>query len=138
VCHFCSRDVKFYRIKGEFGYCRCGDSMEVSSIFGQLGEEPELVHREQIFRYSPPAIDSTDHVGAVRAGRRLDGQPHGEVLGRQPGEEAAVRRRRQERQSARQLVPQSRAAGGAVVAQAADALVGQRVAGERAAAVFVS
>ena len=49
VCHFCSRRCKVDRSKGEFGYCRCGDSMEVSSIFGHLGEEPELVPSGTIF-----------------------------------------------------------------------------------------
>jgi len=49
VCHFCSRRCKVDRSKGEVGYCRCGDSMEVSSIFGHLGEEPELVPSGTIF-----------------------------------------------------------------------------------------
>jgi putative pyruvate formate lyase activating enzyme len=49
VCHFCSRRCKVDRSKGEVGYCSCGDSMEVSSIFGHLGEEPELVPSGTIF-----------------------------------------------------------------------------------------
>ena len=49
VCHFCSRRCKVDRSKGEVGYCSCSDSMEVSSIFGHLGEEPELVPSGTIF-----------------------------------------------------------------------------------------
>ena len=49
MCHFCSRRCNVDRSKGEFGYCRCSDSMEVSSIFRHLGEEPELVPSGTIF-----------------------------------------------------------------------------------------
>jgi len=49
VCHFCSRRCNVDRSKGEVGYYRCSDSMEVSSIFGHLGEEPELVPSGTIF-----------------------------------------------------------------------------------------
>jgi len=49
VCHFCIRRCNVDRSKGEVGYCRCSTSMEVSSIFGHLGEEPELVPSGTIF-----------------------------------------------------------------------------------------
>jgi putative pyruvate formate lyase activating enzyme len=48
-CHFCSRRCGVNRIAGELGYCKCGDTMEVSSIFAHLGEEPELVPSGTIF-----------------------------------------------------------------------------------------
>lgn len=48
-CHFCSRRCRINRSAGEFGYCKCGDTMLVSSIFAHLGEEPELVPSGTIF-----------------------------------------------------------------------------------------
>jgi putative pyruvate formate lyase activating enzyme len=48
-CHFCSRRCSANRLAGEFGYCKCGDTMEVSSVFAHLGEEPELVPSGTIF-----------------------------------------------------------------------------------------
>lgn len=49
VCHFCCRRCNVNRSKGEVGYCGCSDSMEISSIFRHLGEEPELVPSGTIF-----------------------------------------------------------------------------------------
>jgi putative pyruvate formate lyase activating enzyme len=48
-CHFCTRRCGVNRLAGELGYCRCGDTMAVSSIFAHLGEEPELVPSGTIF-----------------------------------------------------------------------------------------
>jgi putative pyruvate formate lyase activating enzyme len=48
-CHFCSRRCSVNRLAGELGYCKCGDTMAVSSIFAHLGEEPELVPSGTIF-----------------------------------------------------------------------------------------
>jgi putative pyruvate formate lyase activating enzyme len=48
-CHFCSRRCGVNRSKGEMGYCKCGDTLSVSSIFAHLGEEPELVPSGTIF-----------------------------------------------------------------------------------------
>jgi putative pyruvate formate lyase activating enzyme len=48
-CHFCSRRCGVNRLAGEFGYCKCGDTMAVSSIFAHMGEEPELVPSGTIF-----------------------------------------------------------------------------------------
>jgi len=48
-CHFCTRRCGVNRLKGEFGYCRCGTQIVVSSIFEHLGEEPELVPSGTIF-----------------------------------------------------------------------------------------
>jgi putative pyruvate formate lyase activating enzyme len=48
-CHFCSRRCEVNRSKGELGYCKCGDTMAVSSIFAHIGEEPELVPSGTIF-----------------------------------------------------------------------------------------
>jgi putative pyruvate formate lyase activating enzyme len=42
-CHFCSRRCGVNRLTGELGYCKCGDTLSVSSIFAHVGEEPELV-----------------------------------------------------------------------------------------------
>lgn len=48
-CHFCTRRCGINRLEGEFGFCRCGTQMEVSSIFEHMGEEPELVPSGTIF-----------------------------------------------------------------------------------------
>jgi putative pyruvate formate lyase activating enzyme len=48
-CHFCSRRCGVNRLAGELGYCKCGDTMAVSSIFPHLGEEPELVPSGTVF-----------------------------------------------------------------------------------------
>ena len=48
-CHFCSRRCGVNRLAGEVGYCKCGDTMAVSSIFAHMGEEPELVPSGTIF-----------------------------------------------------------------------------------------
>jgi len=48
-CHFCGRRCGVNRLVGELGYCKCGDTMAVSSIFAHLGEEPELVPSGTIF-----------------------------------------------------------------------------------------
>jgi putative pyruvate formate lyase activating enzyme len=48
-CHFCSRSCGANRLRGELRYCKCGDTMAVSSIFAHMGEEPELVPSGTIF-----------------------------------------------------------------------------------------
>ena len=48
-CHFCSRNCAVNRLTGKLGYCSCGDTMAVSSIFAHFGEEPELVPSGTIF-----------------------------------------------------------------------------------------
>jgi len=48
-CHLCSRRCGVNRLAGERGYCKCGDTMAVSSIFAHVGEEPELVPSGTIF-----------------------------------------------------------------------------------------
>jgi putative pyruvate formate lyase activating enzyme len=48
-CHFCSRRCGVNRLVGELGYCKCGYTMSVSSIFPHVGEEPELVPSGTIF-----------------------------------------------------------------------------------------
>ena len=48
-CHFCNRRCGINRFAGELGYCKCGDTMVVSSIFAHMGEEPELVPSGTIF-----------------------------------------------------------------------------------------
>jgi putative pyruvate formate lyase activating enzyme len=48
-CHLCSRRCRVNRSTGELGYCKCGDTMAVSSIFAHVGEEPELVPSGTIF-----------------------------------------------------------------------------------------
>jgi putative pyruvate formate lyase activating enzyme len=48
-CHFCTRRCGVDRFKGEFGYCKCGPEITVSSIFQHMGEEPELVPSGTIF-----------------------------------------------------------------------------------------
>jgi putative pyruvate formate lyase activating enzyme len=48
-CHLCSRRCGVDRLANGLGYCKCGDTMEVSSIFAHMGEEPELVPSGTIF-----------------------------------------------------------------------------------------
>jgi len=48
-CHFCARKCKVNRLDGKLGYCRCGSSVVVSSIFEHVGEEPELVPSGTVF-----------------------------------------------------------------------------------------
>jgi putative pyruvate formate lyase activating enzyme len=48
-CHFCSRRCAVNRLAGGLGYCSCGNTMAVSSIFEHVGEEPELVPSGTIF-----------------------------------------------------------------------------------------
>jgi putative pyruvate formate lyase activating enzyme len=48
-CHFCSRRCGADRTVGRRGYCGCGDTIAVSSIFEHMGEEPELVPSGTIF-----------------------------------------------------------------------------------------
>jgi putative pyruvate formate lyase activating enzyme len=48
-CHFCRRRCAADRTRGKRGYCGCGVTMAVSSIFAHMGEEPELVPSGTIF-----------------------------------------------------------------------------------------
>ena len=48
-CHFCSRKCGVDRTKNIVGYCRCSNTIEVSSICEHMGEEPELVPSGTIF-----------------------------------------------------------------------------------------
>jgi putative pyruvate formate lyase activating enzyme len=48
-CLFCSRRCGVNRLAGALGYCKCGDTMAVSSVFAHVGEEPELVPSGTIF-----------------------------------------------------------------------------------------
>ncbi|MBS7654354.1 MAG: LAGLIDADG family homing endonuclease [Candidatus Bathyarchaeia archaeon] len=48
-CHFCNRRCGVNRLKGELGYCKCGNQITVSSMFEHIGEEPELVPSGTIF-----------------------------------------------------------------------------------------
>lgn len=48
-CHFCSRKCGVDRTKNKACYCRCGNTIEVSSICEHMGEEPELVPSGTIF-----------------------------------------------------------------------------------------
>ncbi len=48
-CHFCSHRCSVNRLTGELGYCKCGDTLAVSSVFAHVGEEPELVPSGTIF-----------------------------------------------------------------------------------------
>ncbi len=48
-CHFCSRRCGVNRLLGKLGYCKCGDTLAVSSIFAHVGEEPELVPSGTVF-----------------------------------------------------------------------------------------
>lgn len=48
-CRFCTRRCGVNRLATGLGYCGCGDTMAVSSIFAHMGEEPELVPSGTIF-----------------------------------------------------------------------------------------
>jgi putative pyruvate formate lyase activating enzyme len=48
-CHFCSRRCDVNRLTGQLGYCKCGDTLAVSSVFAHVGEEPELIPSGTIF-----------------------------------------------------------------------------------------
>jgi len=48
-CHFCTRNCRVNRNKGKLGYCRCRQSITVSTLFEHMGEEPELVPSGTIF-----------------------------------------------------------------------------------------
>jgi len=48
-CHLCERRDGANRLKGELGFCRCGNEVLVSSFFEHLGEEAELVPSGTIF-----------------------------------------------------------------------------------------
>jgi putative pyruvate formate lyase activating enzyme len=48
-CHLCSRRCSINRLDGQLGYCGCGKTLSVSSIFTHTGEEPELVPSGTIF-----------------------------------------------------------------------------------------
>jgi len=48
-CHFCNRQCGANRTKSETGYCKCGNTVAISSIFPHMGEEPELVPSGTIF-----------------------------------------------------------------------------------------
>jgi putative pyruvate formate lyase activating enzyme len=48
-CHFCNRQCGANRTLGETGYCKCGNTIAVSSIFPHMGEEPELVPSGTVF-----------------------------------------------------------------------------------------
>ncbi len=48
-CHFCSRRCGANRLAGGLGFCGCGKTMSVASIFVHTGEEPELVPSGTIF-----------------------------------------------------------------------------------------
>jgi len=49
TCHFCTRRCGVNRLTSGLGYCGCGDTISVSSIFAHMGEEPELVPSGTIF-----------------------------------------------------------------------------------------
>jgi putative pyruvate formate lyase activating enzyme len=48
-CRFCTRQCGVNRLTSDLGYCGCGTTMVVSSIFAHMGEEPELVPSGTIF-----------------------------------------------------------------------------------------
>ena len=48
-CSFCTHKCRVNRLKTGLGYCGCGKTMPVSSIFVHMGEEPELVPSGTIF-----------------------------------------------------------------------------------------
>lgn len=48
-CCLCARRCKINRLTGEFGYCKCGDKITISTIFEHMGEEPELVPSGTVF-----------------------------------------------------------------------------------------
>lgn len=48
-CCLCTRRCYINRIASQLGFCGCGKSLSVSSIFMHMGEEPELVPSGTIF-----------------------------------------------------------------------------------------
>jgi putative pyruvate formate lyase activating enzyme len=48
-CNYCHHKCGVNRLDGKLGYCSCGDTITMSSIFEHLGEEPELVPSGTIF-----------------------------------------------------------------------------------------
>jgi putative pyruvate formate lyase activating enzyme len=48
-CHLCVRNDRPNRLKGELGFCKCGNEIKVSTYFEHMGEEPELVPSGTIF-----------------------------------------------------------------------------------------
>ncbi|MEJ2241064.1 MAG: radical SAM protein [Candidatus Bathyarchaeota archaeon] len=48
-CRFCHQQCGCNRLKGELGYCKCGNEIAVSTIFPHTGEEPELIPSGTIF-----------------------------------------------------------------------------------------
>jgi putative pyruvate formate lyase activating enzyme len=48
-CHLCTRRCGVNRREEHLGYCKCGNEMQVSSIFAHFGEEPELVPSGTVF-----------------------------------------------------------------------------------------
>jgi putative pyruvate formate lyase activating enzyme len=48
-CRFCTRKCGVNRFTAGLGYCGCGSTMAVASIFVHMGEEPELVPSGTIF-----------------------------------------------------------------------------------------
>ena len=48
-CHLCSRQCHINRLADQLGYCGCGNTLPVSSIFAHTGEEPELVPSGTVF-----------------------------------------------------------------------------------------
>lgn len=48
-CCFCERRCSVNRVKGELGFCGCGETFLLSSMFHHLGEEPELVPSGTVF-----------------------------------------------------------------------------------------
>lgn len=48
-CRFCYHHCGSNRLKGELGYCKCGNQITISSIFPHTGEEPELIPSGTIF-----------------------------------------------------------------------------------------
>jgi len=51
-CSFCVRACRVDRSVGELGWCKCGRSFSVSTLFPHMGEEPELVPSGTIFTIS--------------------------------------------------------------------------------------
>ncbi len=48
-CRFCAQKCSVNRLTASLGYCGCGSTMIVSSIFSHMGEEPELVPSGTVF-----------------------------------------------------------------------------------------
>jgi putative pyruvate formate lyase activating enzyme len=48
-CHLCTRRCDANRLKGQKGYCGCGEQARVSSFFEHMGEEPELTPSGTVF-----------------------------------------------------------------------------------------